>query len=150
MLAFGFISFQSLQKAWMKIGWKEVKLRYSNKTEPGKKRELSMGFFCSDSIDWTSTLEQNALGFWEVSYPHVNWSCSLLPLALATPGVHNQVHELCKQILLIYLLFTADLITTVVIRLLHALEFVCFPRSFLDPSTCIIALWLFKTLAKAS
>lgn len=69
MLAFGFISFQSLQKAWMKIGWKEVKLRYSNKTEPGKKRELSMGFFCSDSIDWTSTLEQNALGFWEVSYP---------------------------------------------------------------------------------
>lgn len=45
MLTFGFISFQSLQKAWMKIGLKEVKLRYSNKTEPGKNRELSMGIF---------------------------------------------------------------------------------------------------------
>lgn len=36
----------------------------------------------------------------EISYPHVNWSFSLLLLVLATLGVHYQVHELCKQIFL--------------------------------------------------
>lgn len=41
MLTFGFISSQSLQKAWIKTELKKVKLRYSNRTELGKKRELS-------------------------------------------------------------------------------------------------------------
>lgn len=101
-------------------------------------------------MDWTSILEQKTLGFWEVSYPHVNWSFFLLPLVLATARVHYQVHEVCKQIFLIYVLFTVDpimdpIITTMVIYLLHALEFVCFPRSSLDPSTCIIALCFLKS-----
>lgn len=99
MLTFGFISFQKLQKLWIKTELKEVKLRYSKRTEPGKKRELSMGnsLFRFHSLDQHTTIKYPGLG--EVSYPHVNRSFPLLPLILATQGVHYQVHELWKQIL---------------------------------------------------
>lgn len=51
MLTFAFISFQSLQKAWIKTELKEIKLRYSNRTEPGKREGVEHGDF-SVQIPW--------------------------------------------------------------------------------------------------